>query len=789
MDCQGHGTMVAGILAGHDRVKGFVGVAPNATILAYRVLDCYADGSEDDMMAGWLKAKEDGAQIITSSTGLQGQNWAQSPLAMVAARIVASGVPCIVGLGNKQDQGLFFAMNPATGRGVTAVNSFRLDHVAKELRGAYSIGDGSEPVDFRFQPGWDRGDWDREWRPVHDVDADFGDKPDDDLTGAKDFPSTFAPWERPREECKLSPGNSSSSGFAQDLVGRIALIRRTPETKGCNFFDRAENAIARGAKHLLAWEDEPTLVELRRRDAAKVESIGLAGSDVGRGMARALAGPCKPVVTARRSGRVRIETGRIAGRSAYGPTWDMDIKPHVGAPGQDVPVTVSGGGYGVASGTSFAGPLVAGVFALVAEARGTFDPALLDSLVMSTAEPQREDGGLITVAQQGGGLIKAWEAAHATTLVEPGALTFNDTDNRPDSIALRITNTAKAEVTYQLYNLAAATLYTLRTGEIRPGMGQGVDATADIKLSQTSLVLGPGQSTTVDVSAVDPSGLDPKRLPLWSGWIAIKGSDGRNLTVPYLGLGGSLRSAAVLDPASWVTDLSDLDVILPDPPEGQKPGPSEEIPYSEDAIHSPAISTWFNLVLGSPQVRVDIVPLDLCSAPPPVDPRSVGARAASGLAKRADTTELDLSEACVPASMVTEFAGVKSIGQLPGYPRHYVERGRVDLSWSGEFAPGQYAPPGSYMITVRALSVMGDVANESHWQTVKSPKLYISYEHNLIVPHKDVQGLQVPQEDVQDSEGNGWESPQEDEGNGSEWSQEDWDAAAPTWDATAEKWV
>ncbi|KAM0738276.1 hypothetical protein ACQRIT_006013 [Beauveria bassiana] len=700
MDCHGHGTFVSSVLAGYDEAKGFVGAAPNATIMAYRVLNCFASGTEDDMIAGWLKAKEDGAQIIISSSGFEGVNWAQSPLAMVAARIVASGVPCVVGLGNKKRDGLFNAMNPSTGHGVTAVNSFGRADGTLEHRGEYLIGNRSETVDFLFEPGGELGNWDGELRPMHDVDADFGDKPDDDLRGANNVPIRISAFDEIEENCKLSPGNSST-GFDQDLVSHIALIRQTPETKEChfydrvqNFYDRVQNAIARGAEHILAWQAKPTHVEIRRMDAMgrPVKAIGITGADVGRAMARALASG-QPV-TARIIGRVRIETGHIADKSAYGPTWELDIKPTIGAPGQSVPVIHKNGDYGSESGTSFAAPLVAGAFALISQVRGTFDPALLNSLIMSTAEPQIEDGRLITVAQQGGGLLKAWEAAHATTLVEPGALTFNDTDNRPGSIALRITNTANTEVTYQLSNLAATTLYTFESGSILPGAGEAADATADIKLSQTSITIGAG---------------------------------------------GSLRSAAVLDPASALSSLSGSEYILRNPPKGQKPGPSKAIENSPGAIPSYAISASLNLVLGSPMVRVDIVPLDICSTSASENTTSVGTRGLAGLARRVNATEPDLSQACVPDSIVTEFAGVKSIGQLPGYPKHYVKREKLNLKWSGAFTLEHYAPPGRYQIVARALSIMGDASNEAHWQTVKSPVFSILYEHNVNVPEADQQ--------------------------------------------------
>jgi hypothetical protein len=78
---------------------------------------------------------------------------------------------------------------------------------------------------------------------------------------------------------------------------------------------------------------------------------------------------------------------------------------------------------------------------------------------MSTAEPQGSSGRLITVAQQGGGLLRAWEAVHVTTLVDPASLRFNDTVHRVGSFTLRITNTANMEVTYYLSNLVHHTVH------------------------------------------------------------------------------------------------------------------------------------------------------------------------------------------------------------------------------------------------------------------------------------------------------------------------------------------
>ncbi|KID94371.1 subtilisin-like protease, partial [Metarhizium majus ARSEF 297] len=384
--------------------------------------------------------------------------------------------------------------------------------------------------------------------------------------------------------------------------------------------------------------------------------------------------------------------------SAYGPTLNLDIKPNIAAPGGGIPVTTKDGGYGVVSGMSLSGPLVAGIVALVGQARGgVLHTTLASSLLVSTARPQRyaSGDGFMTVAQQGGGLISAWDAAHATTLVEPHSLAFNDTDHR-ESVSFVITNTAKSE------DLPALCL---------------VQGAADIKLGQSSVTVGPGKSETIHVSVTDPSGLDHERLPIWSGWIAVNGTDGKSLTIPYLGLAGSLNSVVSLNPAAR-TIRCIAGIIFTDPPNGQLPGPSRYMrPNSE----------WLS---GDLPVKIEVL----------LDSRESLYNSAApniSLGRRADTAAPDLSKACVPDAMVTEFAAVKSIGQIAGFPKHYMSRPRPNESpepywWDGSFAPGQYAPPGRYKLVVRALSPMGDAVNASHSQTIETDTVYVFYEHNTI---------------------------------------------------------
>jgi len=57
----------------------------------------------------------------------------------------------------------------------------------------------------------------------------------------------------------------------------------------------------------------------------------------------------------------------------------------VSAPGEGIWVTTMSGGYGAASGTSFASPVTAGVYALMMTANSSLTPAQLDAVLFSTA--------------------------------------------------------------------------------------------------------------------------------------------------------------------------------------------------------------------------------------------------------------------------------------------------------------------------------------------------------------------------------------------------------------------
>jgi subtilisin len=67
LDDEGHGTHVAGTVAAADDDLGVVGVAPEALLLAYKVLDETGSGYWSDVIAGIEQAVADGARVINMS--------------------------------------------------------------------------------------------------------------------------------------------------------------------------------------------------------------------------------------------------------------------------------------------------------------------------------------------------------------------------------------------------------------------------------------------------------------------------------------------------------------------------------------------------------------------------------------------------------------------------------------------------------------------------------------------------------------------------------------------------
>ena len=146
-DGEGHGTHVAGTIAGENDGKGITGVAPDASIMPIRVLDDEGYGYTSDIIAGIRWAANNGADVINLSLG--GGSFSQ---AMADAVAYASDMGSVVVMAAGNDGGrspIYPAAHAEThGIAVGAVDQ------EKSLAG-FSNRSGYTSLDYVTAPGVD----------------------------------------------------------------------------------------------------------------------------------------------------------------------------------------------------------------------------------------------------------------------------------------------------------------------------------------------------------------------------------------------------------------------------------------------------------------------------------------------------------------------------------------------------------------------------------------------------------------------------------------------------------
>lgn len=689
--CNGHGTHVAGIIAAQSGKNpwGIIGAAEEVTLGAYRVFSCRGGGAPDDVLIdAYIKAWEDGSDIITASIGGP-EGWSDGAWDAVVSRIVAEGVPCLLSAGNDGASGVFFASTAAGSRGATAIGSVD-NSLALALinQGNYSVnGTKDEPFVFTpVQPSW----------------ADV----------------TLPLWSVGFNSSDIANGCEAYPDDTPNLAGYIVLIRRGT----CTFEAKVAFAAAKGAKYVLFYNNvEGTMSPGLGASESLVTAVAMVLAEQGVAWVKALAAGSQVSVTLTNpqsdskqllSPPNTATPGTMSQYSSWGPTYEVNLKPQFSAPGGLILSTYPRalGSYAVLSGTSMSCPMAAGIYALLIQVRGTRDPKTLENIVSATSKAILWNPGsldqsgpyLAPTPQQGGGLMQAWDAAYAKTILGVSSISFNDTEHFAGTKNFSIQNTGSQSLTYKLANVPAGTVYTFGTEGAKrpltlPNTSQ-VGTFASLSFLPAEITVPAGERRFVSVTATPPSGLDVERVPVYSGFITLNATDGTALSLPYLGVAGSLRSVPIIgqytgpdaQPTAgvWISVSSDRTnyqkvpanstFMIPEPGSGIK-----------NAIY-PKLTLSFNM--GSNLVHALVVP---------VGPRS---------------------------SNATEILGVPALGEMAGFPKKAISRDTDGHAWKGELSTGGYAPAGAYKIVVKALRIFGDVAKPGDWDTAETQPFQIAYE-------------------------------------------------------------
>nr|WP_223254421.1 S8 family serine peptidase [Bacillus sp. HNG] len=373
-----HGTHVSGTVAANGGIKG---VAPEAALLAYRVLGPGGSGTSANVIAGIEKAVQDGADVMNLSLGnsLNDPDYATS-IALDWA--MAEGVVAVTSNGNAGPAN-WTVGSPGTSRDAISVGATQLPF--NVYNASISTTAGVEYPSAKVQ----------------------GFPSDDELLAlsGKEFEFVHVGFGSPEE-------------FAgKDLNGKIALISRGA---GIAFVDKATAAKEAGAVGAIIYNN----VAGETPDVAgmAVPTIKTTLEDGNKLLDELAKGNNKVSFNIEFSHGVGETMADFSSRGPVNQTWM--IKPDVSAPGVNITSTIPGG-YGAKQGTSMASPHVAGAAALILQAHPDWNVEDVKAALMNTAVELKDASGKVYPHNtQGAGSIRPLDAINTNTLAAPGSYSF-----------------------------------------------------------------------------------------------------------------------------------------------------------------------------------------------------------------------------------------------------------------------------------------------------------------------------------------------------------------------------
>ncbi|KAI1498699.1 peptidase S8/S53 domain-containing protein [Biscogniauxia marginata] len=539
LDHYGHGTHVAGIVAGKS--EQFIGVAPGAKLLSYKVFTSGGYSDEETVIEGFLKAFDSGADIISASLG-ETSGFTTNAWAVVASRMVEQGVFVSIAIGNDGQDGPFLSSNGASGINVLTVAS-------------------AEPGEFPAQA----------FTAKFNLDGELNETQVAYVPATTPFPSTILNWpivpltlnaSVESDACEALPASTPG------MNGTIVLVR----VGGCSVATKFDNLLPFNASYILFYNnDGPYESPVTGRTTALTGAIEARAGEaiIETILANGTVSASFDGDTSHYVGLYNAGAGRPALYSSFGGTYDLALKPDVAAPGTKILSTYPTDAYRVLSGTSMATPYIAGIAALWVSkygGRAVHGPEWAKQLIAritSTAHAvpwtdwstsTKDYGFWAPTTQVGAGFVDAVKVLDYVTEVNFSGRKFelNDTAHFSGTHSVELTNTGSDTVTYK-FTLQDAGGYESYKPSI-PGQSQygipgvkwyselnPVEMTPGVVFPDGELTLGPGESKNVEFTFTAPSGLNATNLPNYSGKILISGSNGEELGVPYFGVGSDLK--------------------------------------------------------------------------------------------------------------------------------------------------------------------------------------------------------------------------------------------------------
>ncbi len=476
MDNDGHGTMVAGIIAASGALKG---VAPDAELLVYKVLepseDGPASGDTSDVIAGIGDAIKDGADIICMSLGGE-LDRTDDALASAVNRAVESGVIVVAAAGNDGPY-IGTIYSPASYENVIAVGSVGTDTMKQFNLEVVSENKTLDAYHMQHSP-------------LVNISGELA-------YAELGYPENFS---------------------NQSFTGKIALIKRGGLSGDLlYFYEKVRNAYDAGAIGVVIFNNELGLFrgELADENETPLESTIPAFSFSQKDGVYLLDLMNRTTVVVRLNQTQDVDYDTISFFSSLGPGSGYTIKPDIVAPGAGINSTAINGGYNAThEGTSLAAPHVAGACALLLQLHPDWTPEMMKAALMNTAQ----DLGYPTF-MQGAGRVDVSKAATVDFIALPPSITSTTDDYANAVITVRNIRNYSIPLNVSI----------IREEEIDFDFGQ-VNVTSPINIDITpTLTLGPGESRPINLYVTLP---EVKSNVHFCGLIAIN-STNTSIAVPF----------------------------------------------------------------------------------------------------------------------------------------------------------------------------------------------------------------------------------------------------------------
>ncbi|MBO4130242.1 S8 family serine peptidase [Streptococcus suis] len=561
-----HGMHIAGTLAGNatdEEVaskQGIDGIAPNAQLLVYKIFSNdpknYKAETEDAAYAAIEDAIKHGADVISLSVGYYDSGLPGNAYYTIAKRAAEKGIIITAAIGNAGASSSDTSFDLHTNNALGAVDT------------ATTVGVAATPAVIGVGSA----------RNTHLVQREF-------MLNGQSFgyyPIGYTTLTEGKYEFVDAGNGRWEEVQGLDLAGKVAVIKKDKfdlkdAVRNLKFKDVAGLVVINTDQgwnkdyyktHQLLVDDKTLL------SYSSIWGISLSGEDGRRllEVANQSQGNTGLVLKPTIGMKKLIEVPTVSGFSSWGPTVNLELKPEIVAPGEDVYATLNDNRYGSMSGTSMASPIVAGASALLLPRIRQMTPPegmtrmdLLRIILMNTATPLVDvldsSGHALenSPRQQGAGLLQIDRAFETDVILHhrlKGGVELKEI-GRETEFEVTLENLGNQQRSFAISAGKVLTSQDVpvdrigRSGKVVKEIHATEIKGSSIHLSEQSIQLGPKEKRTIRLKLDAGEAKDQ----FAEGYIYFKSlTEGQSdISIPYFGFVGDWSKERIVDAPAWET--------------------------------------------------------------------------------------------------------------------------------------------------------------------------------------------------------------------------------------------